>query len=98
MNRAPCASHCGAQVQSEVCNSKEKNKGHHVGVLYFLEVQAGFEPADNGVADRGLTTWLLYRIYDCLNIITELLFFVKWFLVFFYLFYNYSVIILILLL
>ncbi len=27
----------------------------------FLEVQAGFEPADNGVADRGLTTWLLHH-------------------------------------
>ena len=28
----------------------------------FLEVQAGFEPADNGVADRGLTTWLRHQI------------------------------------
>ena len=42
-----------------------------------LEVQAGFEPADNGVADRGLTTWLLHQIFDCLNIIAELFTFVK---------------------
>ena len=26
-----------------------------------LEVTAGFEPADNGVADRGLTTWLRHH-------------------------------------
>ena len=45
----------------------------------FLEVQAGFEPADNGVADRGLTTWLLHQIFDCLNIIAELFGFVKGF-------------------
>ena len=28
----------------------------------FTEVRAGFEPADNGVADRGLTTWLSHHI------------------------------------
>ena len=26
-------------------------------------MRAGFEPADNGVADRGLTTWLSHQIY-----------------------------------
>ena len=29
--------------------------------LSLLEVTAGFEPADNGVADRGLTTWLRHH-------------------------------------
>ena len=33
------------------------------GVLFILEVTAGFEPADNGVADRGLTTWLRHQIF-----------------------------------
>ena len=28
----------------------------------FLEVTAGFEPADNGVADRGLTAWLRHHM------------------------------------
>ena len=46
---------------------------------FSLEVQAGFEPADNGVADRGLTTWLLHQIFDCPNIIAELFGFVKGF-------------------
>ena len=32
------------------------------GVLFILEVTAGFEPADNGVADRGLTTWLRHHM------------------------------------
>ena len=61
---------------------KRKNKGHHTGVLYLLEVQAGFEPADNGVADRGLTTWLLHQnsqTLDCLNIIAKVFLFVKCF-------------------
>ena len=30
---------------------------------FSLEVTAGFEPADNGVADRGLTTWLRHQIF-----------------------------------
>ena len=30
-------------------------------MCFFLEVTAGFEPADNGVADRGLTTWLRHH-------------------------------------
>ena len=46
---------------------------------FSLEVQAGFEPADNGVADRGLTTWLLHQTFNCFNIITEVLPFVKCF-------------------
>ena len=54
--------------------------------LFFLEVQAGFEPADNGVADRGLTTWLLHQIFVCLNIIAELFVFVKSFFTLFYAF------------
>ena len=29
---------------------------------FLMEVTAGFEPADNGVADRGLTTWLRHQI------------------------------------
>ena len=33
----------------------------HYEVLFVLEVTAGFEPADNGVADRGLTTWLRHH-------------------------------------
>ena len=61
---------------------KEKNTGHHTGVLYLLEVQAGFEPADNGVADRGLTTWLLHQIFACHSIIAEFFSFVKGFLKF----------------
>ena len=32
---------------------------------FVLEVQAGFEPADNGVADRGLTTWRLHQKLFC---------------------------------
>ncbi len=31
------------------------------GVLFILEVTIGFEPMDNGVADRGLTTWLRHH-------------------------------------
>ena len=49
------------------------------GVLLLLEVTAGFEPADNGVADRGLTTWLRHQIFVCPNIIAELFRFVKCF-------------------
>ena len=43
----------------------------------FLEVQAGFEPADNGVADRGLTTWLLHQSFAYLSIISKFFRFVK---------------------
>ena len=45
--------------------------------LFILEVQAGFEPADNGVADRGLTTWLLHQTFKYLNIISKIFPFVK---------------------
>ena len=41
---------------------KERKNGIPNGIPFSLEVQAGFEPADNGVADRGLTTWLLHQI------------------------------------
>ena len=30
----------------------------------ILEVPPGFEPGHNGFADRGLTTWLRYRIAE----------------------------------
>ena len=33
----------------------------HLFCQTVLEVTAGFEPADNGVADRGLTTWLRHH-------------------------------------
>ena len=52
-------------------------------MLHFLEVQAGFEPADNGVADRGLTTWLLHQTFDCPYIIAKQNRFVKAFLLYF---------------
>ena len=48
-----------------------------MGVLCFLEVQAGFEPADNGVADRGLTTWLLHQNSNYPNIISKFFCFVN---------------------
>ena len=44
---------------------------------FSLEVQAGFEPADNGVADRGLTTWLLHQTFGYLSIITKFFGFVN---------------------
>ena len=31
-------------------------------VLFILEVPARFELANNGFADRGLTTWLRYHM------------------------------------
>ena len=40
-----------------------KNKNpNRKGWDFCLEVTAGFEPAGNGVADRGLTTWLRHQI------------------------------------
>ena len=42
-----------------------------MGCCFSLEVTAGFEPADNGVADRGLTTWLRHHAFVCLNIISK---------------------------
>ena len=46
-------------------------------MCFFLEVQAGFEPADNGVADRGLTTWLLHQIFTYSDIISKFFEFVN---------------------
>ena len=45
---------------------RSKQKSTALAVLFCLEVQAGFEPADNGVADRGLTTWLLHHKFYAL--------------------------------
>ena len=46
-------------------------------------VQAGFEPADNGVADRGLTTWLLHQTFVRPYIIAKQIRFVKGFFILF---------------
>ena len=40
----------------------QKEKDILLDVLFFLEVPARFELANNGFADRGLTTWLRYHI------------------------------------
>ena len=39
-----------------------KKKSTAFAVLFFLEVPARFELANNGFADRGLTTWLRYHV------------------------------------
>ena len=39
----------------------DKKLSNPFGLLNFLEVTVGFEPTDNGVADRGLTTWLRHH-------------------------------------
>ena len=39
-----------------------KKKSTSKEVLFFLEVPPGFEPGNNGFADRGLTTWLWYHM------------------------------------
>ena len=39
----------------------QKEKRTPCGVRFFLEVLARFELANNGFADRGLTTWLQYQ-------------------------------------
>ena len=39
----------------------DKKLSNPIGLLNFLEVTIGFEPMDNGVADRGLTTWLRHH-------------------------------------
>ena len=39
----------------------DKKISNPKGLLYFLEVTIGFEPMNNGVADRGLTTWLRHH-------------------------------------
>ena len=55
----------------------DKKLSNPIGLLNFLEVQAGFEPADNGVADRGLTTWLLHHKFNSPNSIAKFFTFVK---------------------
>ena len=42
--------------------SAQKTKGHPFGCPFVLEVPARFELANNGFADRGLTTWLRYHM------------------------------------
>ena len=37
----------------------------------FMEAPAGFAPANNGVADRGLTAWLRRHPWSCFNIIAD---------------------------
>ena len=64
------------QIQSLHIQRKEK-MGFRMESHFSLEVQAGFEPADNGVADRGLTTWLLHQISNYPNIIAKFFCFVK---------------------
>ena len=49
-------------MKSEERIVKNTKKKKPLTRLFFLEVTAGFEPADNGVADRGLTTWLRHHI------------------------------------
>ena len=46
----------------------DKKLSNPIGLLNFLEVAAGFEPADNGVADRGLTTWLRHHEYFAITL------------------------------
>ena len=69
----------GKRAQSEIASPKQKPTTR---VGFVLEVTAGFEPADNGVADRGLTTWLRHHDLFCLTIIAEALGFVKPFFTF----------------
>ena len=57
-----------AEFKSKVVISKGKKKGIPQGIPFSLEVTAGFEPADNGVADRGLTTWLRHQISCALTL------------------------------
>ena len=40
----------------------KKRKRTPQGVRFFMEVPARFELANNGFADRGLTTWLRYHV------------------------------------
>ena len=68
----------GLQIRFRSGALPHQNKKDTPGECPFvLEVQAGFEPADNGVADRGLTTWLLYHTFGYLSIITKIFCFVK---------------------
>ena len=60
----------GTEFKPKAYFSKGKKKWDESH--FSLEVQAGFEPADNGVADRGLTTWLRHQILFLLERITGL--------------------------
>ena len=82
----PRAKHRGTEFKSKAITAKGKKKGIPKGIPFSLEVTAGFEPADNGVADRGLTTWLRHQVFGCFNIIAELFSFVKCFFILFYAF------------
>ena len=41
---------------------QRKNPEKSTFSRFLPEAQTGFEPVNNGVADRGLTTWLLRHI------------------------------------
>ena len=47
---------CKQPIQSEGDASRTKKAPSWV--LFVLEASPGFEPGNNGFADRGLTTWL----------------------------------------
>ena len=49
-------------MKSEERIVKSTKKKKPLTRLFFLEVTVGFEPTNNGVADRGLTTWLRHPI------------------------------------
>ena len=42
-------------------NKKLENHAFSSFLSNYIEVRDGFEPTDNGVADRGLTTWLSHQ-------------------------------------
>ena len=44
--------------------TKKERQSSFENCRSFLEVPPGFEPGHNGFADRGLTTWLRYRIAE----------------------------------
>ena len=49
---------CATQMM--LCLAAQMKKSIAIA-MDFLEVTIGFEPMDNGVADRGLTTWLRHQ-------------------------------------
>ena len=48
-------------MKSEEVIGKSKNP-ERCRIQDFLEVPPGFEPGNNGFADRGLTAWLWYHM------------------------------------
>ena len=56
--------HCGVAFNGSNLSILifQKEKAHRLVCFFFLEVPARFELANNGFADRGLTTWLRYHI------------------------------------